>query len=75
MLAVIDPIHKWLSNLKFFCMHLHLLSVLRAWAASFDVPSFDILCNLAHIKMLIEKTPILLNSTLNHKRSIYLTPN
>ena len=42
---------------------------------SFDMPSFDMLCNLAHFKMLTQRTLSRLNSTFSHKRWIYLTSN
>ena len=40
---------------------------------SFDMPSFDRLCNLAHIKMLTQRTLSRSNSTFSQKRWIYLT--
>ena len=42
---------------------------------SFDMPSFGILCNLAHFKMLTQRTLSRSNSTFSHRRWIYLTSN
>ena len=36
------------------------------------MPSFDMLCNLAEIKMLPQRTLLLSNSTFSHKIWIYL---
>ena len=43
--------------------------------SSFDMLSFDRLCNLAHIKMLTQRTLSSSNSTFSRKRWIYLTSN
>ena len=47
----------------------------RHLRSSFDMPSFDRLCNLAHIKMLTQRTLLPSNSTFGPKRWIYLTSN
>ena len=47
----------------------------RHLRSSFDMPSFDRLCNLAYIKMLTQRTCLRSNSTFGHKRWIYLTSN
>ena len=45
----------------------HLLSVLHQWTTSFAVPSFEMLYNQPHIKMLIQPTSLRLNFTFRHK--------
>ena len=47
----------------------------RHLRSSFDMPSFDRLCNLAHIKMLTQRTLLRSNSIFGHNRWIYLTSN
>ena len=39
------------------------------------VRPFGMLCNLAHIKMITQRTLLLSNSTFSHRRWIYLTSN
>ena len=43
--------------------------------SSFDMPSFEMLCNLAHIKMITQRTLLRSISTFSHRRWIYLTSN
>ena len=43
--------------------------------SSFDMPSFDMLCNLANFKMITQRTLLRSNSTFSHRRWIYLTSN
>ena len=41
--------------------------------SSSDMPSFAMLCNLAYIKMITQRTLLRSNSTFSHSRWIYLT--
>ena len=45
------------------------------WIGDIFVHPFDMLCNLAHIKMITQRTLLRSNSTFSHRRWIYLTSN